>query len=187
MSADNGIYILKTKAVEPTPESDFEYRVAHTTNIEDIYWDAEGACYREDGRFTPEIAFEYFGKAPVFTSPHEAWEHAKELAKTITILEYGIGMLEHGDQVFQEFTPEELERFHDAAERVLEEHRRSREEQIQRDLEARTMRVPPAEGIDVIAGMIEFIDEDTGMKVRAQLKGKVSVETLEEVEVLKVS
>ncbi|MBD3260689.1 MAG: hypothetical protein GF334_03275 [Candidatus Altiarchaeales archaeon] len=185
MSADNGVYILKTKA-EDHAATPFEYRVIHTANIEEIYWDAEGACYREDGRFTPEVAFEYFWAAPVFTSSYEAWEHAKKMAASISVLEYGIGMLEHGDQLFQSFTPGELEEFFNRAEKILEQHRRDREEKRQRDLEARTVRLPAHSQVEMVAGTISFLDEESGKTVRAQVRRPISFRLSEELEVLKI-
>ena len=64
MSADNGIYILKTRAFSPDPAHDFEYRVAHATCIENLYYDVDTGGHRD--QFIPEEAFAYFGKSTGF-------------------------------------------------------------------------------------------------------------------------
>lgn len=130
MSSDNGIYILKTKAEEhaATP---FEYRVAHAQAIENIYWDPEKGETRQDGRFTPEIAFMYFGRAPVFSKEDLALAEARRLEDQHTILEYGISMLDHGDQEFLTFTKEELAEFERRDEELMEERRRRRDQELE--------------------------------------------------------
>ena len=78
MSADNGIYILAT----PIGNGQYEYRVIHAMAIENIT--------DNDINGDPEVVMAYFGNAPVFTSHDEALKHAKHLASSVPILQYGI-------------------------------------------------------------------------------------------------
>lgn len=85
MSADDGIYILKTPA-----ESGFEYRVIHAQAIENIYYD-RGRSHDEP---IPKRLREYFGKAEVFTNETEAVKKAVAWHKTEQS-EYGIREIEY--------------------------------------------------------------------------------------------
>lgn len=84
MSADNGIYILKTPA-RPIKEAGsyinqhgkFEYRVAHCLAIENIDY---------SDLYVPLL----FGDSPVFDNEEKAMELAIKLANDCPILEYGI-------------------------------------------------------------------------------------------------
>ena len=87
MSADNGIYILKTlmppKKTNNYYESQngYEYRVAHCQAIENIDY---------SDLYLPL----YFGDSPVFTECSEAMNYAKTLENEIGWTEYGIEILE---------------------------------------------------------------------------------------------
>ncbi len=85
MSADNGIYILKS------PKGDgFEFRVIHAQAIENIEWEPD-----KEGYNTKQLRG-YFGEAQVFTSDNEALREAGRMADEVLaddfcpILEYGI-------------------------------------------------------------------------------------------------
>lgn len=85
MSADNGIYILKS----PNFETGYtEYRVTYASAIENIY-------YRSNyGDFNSEALQEYFGNCNVLDSEIAAFAKAKEingdLEKEGLYTEYGI-------------------------------------------------------------------------------------------------
>jgi hypothetical protein len=87
MSADNGIYILKT----PTPGGEFEYRVREMGAVENLSWD--GADYSHDPRVLIANARKMWKNAPLFTDHGAALVHADELSKTTPILEYGISTI----------------------------------------------------------------------------------------------
>lgn len=80
MSSDNGIYILQSKGPE--------WRVAHLQNIDDMYGNFSDESLQWQG--DPEIMFNYFGKAPVFSSLEEALDFAEEMVYDYPYLEYGI-------------------------------------------------------------------------------------------------
>ena len=93
MSADNGIYILKT----PKDNNEgFEYRVIHAQAIENIYWDdVNGYDYENPN---PVILMDYFGNAPVLTEK-EATQLVFKMEKEVLeddfcpVLEYGINTI----------------------------------------------------------------------------------------------
>ncbi len=121
MSADNGIYILKTAAQEG---GGYEYRVTHAQAIENIYYDVSSGEQWE--HFIPEIAFQYFGECQVFTDDREALLYAHRQAEEYPVLEYGVCVLDHPEEVFQTFATEQLEFFEAEAEAVMERHRQER-------------------------------------------------------------
>lgn len=83
MSADNGIYILKTTGPE--------YRVAHHQNIEEIYGNFSDESLQWQG--DPVVMLQYFGNAPVFTEEKSALDYAAKLLYNYEYLEYGICMI----------------------------------------------------------------------------------------------
>lgn len=93
MSADNGIYILKTPS-----QDGFEFRVTHAQAIENIYWD-KTAPDNYDPNGNPEEVINYFGKCKVFTNSIDALKFAQDKADKILsddfcpILEYGISQI----------------------------------------------------------------------------------------------
>ena len=88
MSADNGIYILKS----PKGNS-FEFRVIHAQAIENINYDPD-----ESG-FNIEALKTYFGRAQVFSDEDKAAKEACSMADAVVgdtfcpILEYGISYI----------------------------------------------------------------------------------------------
>jgi hypothetical protein len=89
MSADNGVYILKTKGPE--------YRVAHTTNIDDIDYGIS------EDQFNIEFVEFVFGKSFVYFDFEDAKEKAAKWAEEIEAsgpLEYGICILDYEDIKF---------------------------------------------------------------------------------------
>ena len=181
MSSDNGIYILKTKAEKPVPESDFEYRVAHVGGIENIYWDPKAGEENRTGQFTPEIAFECFGDAPMFRAYVNALEYAHSLAEEISPLEYGVCTLDHDNQVFQKFLAEDIEAFERNGDELME---RRREE---RDLEMASRRAQAAvqfgPGLTFEPGAIHgYLIKGDGTKVHGSLSGLESLTVTDEGE-----
>lgn len=94
MSADNGIYILRTR----DPSGDHEFRVMHAQNIEDLeYWpldqdmdnDSPSNWERRE-EVCPDVARNWFVDAEVFTNEDEAYEYARQLYDEYPIVEYGI-------------------------------------------------------------------------------------------------
>lgn len=82
MSADNGVYILKSPVHPDLGE--FEYRVSYAMAVENINYKPN-----REGFNTEELK-KYFGKCSVFYNRTEAIVFADEIAQTCEILEYGI-------------------------------------------------------------------------------------------------
>jgi len=86
MSADNGVYILRS----PAADNEFDYRVVHASAIDNI-------TYEPDKKgFNTEQVMAYFGGAKVFHDNPAAMAEASYIADTVMadgfcpILEYGI-------------------------------------------------------------------------------------------------
>ena len=137
MSADNGIYILKTKA---SKGKGHEYRVSHAQAIENVYYDVSSGEQWEN--FIPERAFQYFSEAKVLTDSKTALWTAHTLAETYSVLEYGVSILDHSDQVFQTFTEEQMEFYEAEAEDAMGRSRDQRRLERQKRQEAATIRLP---------------------------------------------
>lgn len=109
MSADNGVYILKTPRREDPTQ--FEYRVAHCQAIDNlIERDASWADIR------PAYAVLYFGNSVVFGNKSNALVEAGLIKDKILsdefcpILEYGICEVQPGfDGPFPDMTTEEAQ------------------------------------------------------------------------------
>ena len=82
MSADNGVYILRSP-IRPNL-SGYEYRVAHAMAIDNISYEPN----KEE--FNTEELKRYFGKCSVFYDRTLALLSADKIAQTSEILEYGI-------------------------------------------------------------------------------------------------
>lgn len=89
MSADNGIYVLRT-VKWPTKEGSiylnpienrYEYRVAHCAAIDNLDW---------SDLYMPI----YFSESKVFSSVQEAWTEAKKMEESIGWTEYGMFRIE---------------------------------------------------------------------------------------------
>ena len=85
MSADNGIYILKTKD---------QYRVTHAQAIENIYYEYDNICasdinYRTN-KLIPTRVVEYWGSCKYTHNPETAYKIAESMLKRISFVEYGI-------------------------------------------------------------------------------------------------
>ncbi len=126
MSADNGIYILKTQGPQVDGRSTGdEHRVAHVMGIDNIYYNVNTGKY--DDAFVPQEAFRCFGDCKVFDSYDEALVYAHQLAEEQPVLEYGVSVLEHPDQMFVPFSEEELEFHEGEVEAIIERYHQKRE------------------------------------------------------------
>ena len=85
MSADDGIYILKSDGPE--------WRVVHAQAIENIHWN-KSTKHTDYSQFNDEALECYFGKSKVFLSEAEALANAEEIETSILksdfpLIEYG--------------------------------------------------------------------------------------------------
>ncbi|MFZ2494816.1 MAG: hypothetical protein WAW60_03545 [Candidatus Saccharimonadales bacterium] len=98
MSADNGVYVLRTRR----PDGTLEYRVAHRQNIENIYWDEKSERY--GAQLNPEWTRKFFGGSEVFTDLAKVFQAAGNLLmeqmEDFGYVEYGLKLLDHSEQVF---------------------------------------------------------------------------------------
>jgi len=96
MSADNGIYILKTpvSSYSSMQGDGFEYRVAHMQAAENLSWDDKKHCHTENLNVRIKNAREMWEGEDMFHSEEEARKAAIALAETISFLEYGICLIE---------------------------------------------------------------------------------------------
>lgn len=176
MSADNGIYVLKTRIPAEAAFDlkadriikDFEYRVIHAQAIENISYNLEtGECQPD---FIPEEAYRYFSESPVFFDESEAFHYAHTEAKDCAILEYGVCLLDYGHQVFETFSEEELAAYDRRSEEAIATYRKRRDEEQQIKREAAT--------IDFGEGMVfepsaiyGYLIQKGGTKVHGSLSG----------------
>lgn len=175
MSADNGIYVLKTLAqgVSGEPSARFEYRVAHASAIDNLYYDVETGEHRAN--FIPEMAYEYFGNAPIFLDEGEAFKHAFEEAEDYDVLEYGVSMLNHENQPFpSNLTPDDVERYEVEIDKVINRHRAQREIAHQEKLAAAKIVLQGGENFEPGA-IYGYLIKPDGEKVHGSLHGVKSV------------
>jgi len=100
MSADNGIYILKTKRTALENPKDcwtngklnYVYRVAYTRAIDNLDYYKEKQPYNL-GAYMRDV----WGESQVYTTEKEAMLHANTLDR---ILEYGICKIDMSEYVF---------------------------------------------------------------------------------------
>lgn len=88
MSADNGIYILKTVRTRKQgviTESYPVYRVAHAGAIDNFDWYEKVQPYNL-GAYMKDI----WGSSPVYKDKQEALTYASQIEMEVSILEYGI-------------------------------------------------------------------------------------------------
>lgn len=79
MSADNGIYILKTK--------EGQHRVIHAQAIENLYWGYSDGYHDE---LVPKRIVEYYGKSKYTYDKNIARDIAFSMASDAGYLEYGV-------------------------------------------------------------------------------------------------
>lgn len=98
MSADNGIYILKTNRFL---NHEYEYRVREMGAVENVYWCEEDGKETKDQDVWIYNARKMWGKCKVFTSRKLAYDEAIRLYDNIMdsdfpVLEYGISEIKIG-------------------------------------------------------------------------------------------
>ena len=84
MSADNGIYILKTK--------DHQYRVAHLQAIDNVYWSAIDGEHQE---LIPTRVVEMWGDCKFTRDENKALSMAHKWASKLPICEYGVSVISY--------------------------------------------------------------------------------------------
>lgn len=82
MSADNGIYVLKTKD---------QYRVAHFTNSENMYYSAITGTYENE--IVPSRAVELWGDSKFTRKEDVALRLVHRWANRLPICEYGVNII----------------------------------------------------------------------------------------------
>ncbi len=95
MSADNGVYILKTKGNPRRLNSNIhEYRVAHLQAIDNIDWDDKLGKPSRDHDVQIVNAREMWKGCKVFTDAKEALDEALKIDRECVYVEYGICEIE---------------------------------------------------------------------------------------------
>lgn len=88
MSADNGIYILKTKD---------QYRVAHLQAIDNVHWSAIDGDWQNKketkGKYVPTRVVEMWGKCKYTRDENTAFKIANKWASSLFICEYGVNVI----------------------------------------------------------------------------------------------
>lgn len=88
MSADNGIYILKTKD---------QYRVAHLQSIDNVSWSIiDGNWQNKEetrGKCVPTRVIEMWGKCKYTRDENIAYRIAHKWASSLLICEYGVNVI----------------------------------------------------------------------------------------------
>ena len=82
MSADNGIYILKTRD---------QYRVAHLQAIENVYWSVIDGEWQ--GKCVPTRVVEMWGNCKFTRDANKALDIAYRWATKLPICEYGVKVI----------------------------------------------------------------------------------------------
>ena len=90
MSADNGIYILKTRR----ERGRWEYRVAHCQAIGNIAWRPNYPA--QNPQLNRQSLYDLFGRCKVFNDLKIAQGYAMRMAEEIDVLEYGVAVLDYG-------------------------------------------------------------------------------------------
>ena len=88
MSADNGIYILKTKD---------QYRVAHLCAIDNVTWSVIDGDWCTDmdkrGKLVPTRVVEMWGNCKYTRNENKAFDIAHKWASSLPICEYGVNVI----------------------------------------------------------------------------------------------
>ncbi len=88
MSADNGIYILKTKD---------QYRVAHLQAIDNVSWSIIDGNWQNEketrGKCVPTRVIEMWGKCKYTRDENVAFKIAHKWASSLPICEYGVNVI----------------------------------------------------------------------------------------------
>ncbi len=173
MSADNGIYILKTRTMDGAYFPS-EYRVLHAQAIENIYYNAEAKSdlemFHQDSTFTPEIAYDHFKECLVFHYIEKAMTYAHQLAEEQPILEYGVSILDHGKQVFETFTDKEMAAFEKRSDEIMAANRKERDGEMEARRAAATIRLALGDVFHA-THIVGYVDGLDGGRIYGQLSG----------------
>lgn len=186
MSSDNGVYILKTQ--HPSGEG-FEYRVAHAQGIDNLYYDLEVDDYAGiDSPYSQDFfdfpANEFFGGCEVYTDEARAWNAAWAEAGDHSILEYGVSMQEHPNQVFKYMTEEEMVAEEARIDAVLEGHRARRQEELDELWQRQEEAAMHIDGPMEVSNLWGFFLTSDGRRVRGNVLGNCVVTFPEPVKFL---
>ena len=91
MSADNGIYILKTSGFHGHGH---EYRVAHLQAVENVDWDSAHTGFTSEPAIRIKNAREMWRGCKVLKSEKKALEAAAVMLRSYPVVEYGISFIE---------------------------------------------------------------------------------------------
>lgn len=120
MSADNGIYILKTKD---------QYRVAHLQSIENVSRSAiDGdwqSCGKTRGKYVPTRVVEMWGRCKYTRDERTAFRIAHRWAERLPICEYGVNVITY-NKTWRHIS-EDAKRY---AKRELEHIKKCKEEHL---------------------------------------------------------
>lgn len=94
MSADNGVYILKTK--------DRQIRVAHSYAINGLF--------DYDGNYISEKINRHFGSSKYTKNMDKAVKIAQNIRKKLPICEYGIQVLPYCDKTWEQIVKESVKK-----------------------------------------------------------------------------
>ena len=183
MSADNGVYILKTRApgLQPGESSQegrtapfYEYRVLHAQAIENIYYRVEAQSDQDlfdQSNFVPEVAYDYFKECQPLYDEGQALSYAHQLADQTSILEYGVEILDHGEEVFQTFTDAEILAFDQHVDEVMAANRKQRDAEMESKRNSATVRLSPGDKFHPTR-IVGFVVTPNGERVYGQLSGE---------------
>ncbi|KKL88140.1 hypothetical protein LCGC14_1927690 [marine sediment metagenome] len=161
---------MKTKA--PNGEG-YEYRVLHAQCIENIYYRVESQSDQalfDQSNFVPEVAYEYFKECQPLYDEGQALSYAHRLADQYPILEYGVEILDHGEEVFQTFTDEEIQTYEQRSDEIMAANRKQRDKEMEAKRSAARMRLSPGD-IFQATRIIGFIESSDGKRTYGQLSG----------------
>lgn len=110
MSADNGIYILRTLSY--TDEFEYEYRVSHLQAIDNIYWNSHYDKMSDEEDLDIHImnAVPCWKNSEVFYDVHSAYNRALKNLDDVEFTEYGIChiFIDRHFPIFKKFELNEL-------------------------------------------------------------------------------
>ncbi len=192
MSADNGIYILKTRCVglqAPFANNDpqkviapfYEYRVLHAQCIGNIYYRVETQSDQDQTNFVPEMTYDYFKECQPLYDERQALIYAHRLADQTSILEYGVEILDHGEQVFQTFTDKEIQTFEQRSDEITATNRRQRDAEMKAQRSAATVELTDLDGFHPTQ-VTGFIAGPNGERIYGRLS--LTTEEFEKVKIV---
>ncbi len=187
MSADNGIYILKTLGHALYEHGEiapfYEYRVLHAQAIENIYYRVEAQSDQDlfdQTNFVPEVAYEYFKECQPLYDEEKALSYAHRLSDQTSILEYGVEILDHSEQVFQTFTDEEIQTFEQRSDEIMAVNRKQRDAEMKAKRSAATVELTDLDGFHPTQ-VTGFIAGPNGEKIYGRLN--LTTEEFEKVKI----